>query len=116
MMEVLVLEYGIEIVVLALVAIAAVGALKSLLHKQLEKIEKPNRKPIYEIASMVVVALLTAGWVFTHGGGTIELYMAKILASYGAMKVIYPLYENFKVRDLVQLIFKLLKERKEEVE
>lgn len=111
-MEALVLEYGIEIVVLALVSIAVVGALKSLLRKQLEKIEKPNRKPIYEIASMVVVALLTVGWVFTHGGGSFELYMSKILASYGAMKVMYPLYENFKIRDLLHLILELLKEHK----
>lgn len=115
-MEVLVLEYGIEIVVLALAAIAVVGALKSLLHKQLEKIEKANRKPIYEITSIVVVVVLTVVWLLINGGGSIELYMTKILASYGAMKVIYPLYENFKVRDLVQLIFKLLKERKEEGE
>lgn len=113
-METLVLEYSIEIVLLALVSIAVVGALKSLLHKQLEKIEKANRKPIYEIASMVVVALLTVGWVITHGGGSIELYMSKILASYGAMKVMYPLYENFKVRDLVQLIGKLIREHKGE--
>lgn len=113
-MEALVLEYGIEIVLLALVSIAVVGALKSLLHKQLEKIEKANRKPIYEIASMIVVALLTVVWLLISGGGSIELYMTKILASYGAMKVMYPLYENFKIRDLVQLIFKLLKEYKGE--
>lgn len=113
-MEALVLEYGIEIVVLALVSIAVVGALKSLFRKQLEKIEKSNRKPIYEIASMIVVALLTVVWILVSGGGTVELYMSKILASYGAMKVMYPLYENFKIRDLVQLIFKLLKEHKGE--
>lgn len=113
-MEVLVLEYGIEIVVIALVAIMIVGLLKSLLHKQLEKIEKANRKPIYEITSMIVVAVLAVVWILISGGGTIETYIAKLLASYGAMKVMYPLYENFKIRDLVQLIFKLLKERKEE--
>lgn len=111
-MEVLVLEYGIEIVVIALVAIMIVGLFKSLLHKQLEKIEKTNRKPIYEITSMVVVLLLAVVWILISGGGTIELYIAKILASYGAMKVMYPLYENFKIRDLVQLIGKLLKEHK----
>lgn len=114
MMEALVLEYGIEIVILALVSIAVVGALKSLLRKQLEKIEKSNRKPIYEIASMVVVVLLTVGWILINGGGSIELYMAKILAAYGAMKVMYPLYENFKIRDLVHLIFELLKEHRGE--
>lgn len=113
-MEVLVLEYGIEIVVLALVAIAVVGALKSLFHEQLEKIEKANRKPIYEITSMIVVVVLAVGWILISGGGTVELYMSKILASYGAMKVMYPLYENFKIRDLVQLIFELLKEHKGE--
>ncbi len=111
-MEVLVLEYGVEIVVIALVAIMIVGLFKSLLHNQLEKIEKANRKPIYEITSMIVVVILAIVWILIGGGGTIELYAAKILASYGAMKVMYPLYENFKIRDLVQLIFKLLKEHK----
>lgn len=113
-MEVLVLEYGIEIVVIALVAIMMVGLLKSLLRKQLEKIEKANRKPIYEITSMIIVVVLTVVWVLISGGRTIELYIAKILASYGAMKVMYPLYENFKVRDLVQLIGKLIREHKGE--
>ena len=37
--------------------------------------------------------------------------MTKILASYGGMKVMYPLYENFKLRDLLQLIAKMIKEK-----
>lgn len=111
-MEVLVLEYGIEIILLALASIMLVGVMKLLFKKQLEKIEKANRKPVYEITSMIIVVVLAVVWILISGGGTIELYTAKILASYGAMKVMYPLYENFKIRDLVQLIFKLLKERK----
>lgn len=112
-MEVLVLEYGIEIVVIALMSIIIVGLFKSLFRSQLEKIEKANRKPIYEIASMIAVVLLTVVWILIRGGGSIELYATKILAAYGAMKVMYPLYENFKIRDLVHLIFELLKEYKE---
>ena len=113
-MEVLVLEYGIEIVVLALMSIALVGALKALFKDQLEKIEKANRKPVYEVTSIVIVAILTSVWVLVGGGGGVEVFVGKILASYGAMKVIYPLYENFKVRDLLQLIVKLIREHKEE--
>lgn len=111
-MDVLVLEYGLEVVIIALVSIMIVGLFKALLRKQLEKIEKSNRKPIYEIASMIVVVALTVVWILIEGGGSIELYATKILASYGAMKVMYPLYENFKIRDLVHLLFELLKEYK----
>ena len=111
---VLVLEYGIEVVVLAMVSILLVGILKVLFKGQLEKIEKTNRKPIYEIASILIVSLLSVIWILISEGAGLEIYATKILASYGAMKVMYPLYENFKIRDLVQLIGKLLKEHKEE--
>ena len=107
----LVLEYGVEVVLISLITIMLVGVVKIAFKKQLEKIEKANRKPIYEITSMIVVVVLAVVWTLISGGGAFELYMTKILASYGGMKVMYPLYENFKIRDLVQLIGKLIKEK-----
>lgn len=112
-MEVLVLEYGIEVVILAVVSILLVGLMKVLFKGQLEKIEKTNRKPLYEVASILIVTLLSVVWILISGGAGFEMYVAKILASYGAMKVMYPLYENFKIRDLVQMLGKLLKEHKD---
>lgn len=107
----LVLEYGVEVVLISLITILLVGVVKIAFKKQLDKVAKENRKVIYEVASIVIVVLLTVGWVAISGGGAFELYMTKILASYGGMKVMYPLYENFKIRDLVQLIGKLIKEK-----
>lgn len=107
----LVLEYGVEVVLISLITILLVGVVKIAFKKQLDKVAKANRKVIYEVASIVIVVLLTVGWVAISGGGAFELYMTKILASYGGMKVMYPLYENFKIRDLVQLIGKLIKEK-----
>ena len=107
----LVLEYGVEVVLIALITILLVGVVKIAFKKQLDKVAKENRKVIYEVASIVIVVLLTVVWVAISGGGAFELYMTKILASYGGMKVMYPLYENFKIRDLVQLIGKLIKEK-----
>ena len=107
----LVLEYGVEIVLIALITILLVGVIKIAFKKQLDKVAKANHKVIYEVASIVIVVLLTVGWVAIMGGGAFELYMTKILASYGGMKVMYPLYENFKLRDLLQLIAKMIKEK-----
>ena len=107
----LVLEYGVEVVLISLITIMLVGVVKIAFKKQLDKVAKENRKVIYEIVSIIIVVLLTVGWVVIKGGGAFELYMTKILASYGGMKVMYPLYENFKIRDLVQLIGKLIKEK-----
>jgi hypothetical protein len=107
----LVLEYGVEVVLISLITILLVGVVKIAFKKQLDKVAKANRKVIYEVASIVIVVLLTVGWVAISGGGAFELYMTKILASYGGMKVMYPLYENFKIRDLLQLIGKLIKEK-----
>ena len=111
-MEVLVLEYGFEVVLIALLAILIVGVAKIIFKDKLEKISKTNRKAVYEITSMVVVCILTVGWILISGGAEATVYVAKLLASYGAMKVMYPLYENFRIRDLVQLIGKLLKEHR----
>lgn len=107
----LVLEYGVESVLIALITILLVGVVKIAFKNQLDKVAKENRKVIYEVASIVIVVLLTVGWVAISGGGAFELYMTKILASYGGMKVMYPLYENFKIRDLLQLIVKIIKEK-----
>lgn len=107
----LVLEFGLEVVLIALITIVLVGLGKVAFKKQLDKVEKTNRKVIYEVASIIIVVLLTVAWVLITGGGAFELYMTKILASYGGMKVMYPLYENFKLRDLLQLIGRLIKEK-----
>lgn len=107
----LVLEFGLEVVLIALITIVLVGLGKVAFKKQLDKVEKTNRKVIYEAASIVIVVLLTVAWVLIMGGGAFEVYVAKVVASYGGMKVMYPLYENFKLRDLLQLIGRLIKEK-----
>ena len=107
----LVLEYGVEVVLISLITIMLVGVVKIAFKNQLDKVAKENRKVIYELVSIAIVVLLTVVWVAISGGGAFELYMTKILAAYGGMKVMYPLYENFKIRDLVQLIGKLIKEK-----
>ena len=112
----LVLEYGFEVVLIALLSILLVGVMKVAFKSKLERVDKANRKAIYEIASMLAVVLLTVGWILISGGAASNEYILKIMSAYGAMKVMYPLYENFRVRDLVQLIGKLLKEHKGEEE
>lgn len=110
-LEVLVLEYGFEVVLVSIIAIALVGAMKVAFKKQLDRIDKSNRKAVYEVASIIAVVLLSSAYLVVTGAKDMSIYLSKMMASYGAMKVMYPLYENFKLRDLVQLIGGLLKEK-----
>lgn len=112
-MEVLVLEYGFIVVLAAFLTITLVGLIKVAFKKQLERIEKSNRKVVYEVVSMVIVTVVAVILTSTPLGSEPKDYIATIIASYGAMKVMYPLYENFKIRDLVQLLGKLIKEKTE---
>ncbi len=107
-MDGLVLAYGFEVVLVALLAIFMVGVIKVVFRKHLDKVEKAYRKTIYEITSMVLVVGFSALATLILGGGDINVYLTKGLATYGAMKVMYPIYENFHLRDIVQLIGKLI--------
>ena len=121
-----VVKYGAEVALIAFASIFFVGLFKVLLNKPLSKIEKSNRKPLYETLSIVFAYGFTALWIwakvalFNMPGDpfTWALLAEKGSLSYIAVKVMYPLYENYKLRDLVQLIGKgivsIFKKKKEE--
>lgn len=115
----IVIQYGLEIGCVVVTTILLIGCVKVLFRKGLEKISKPNRKPIYETLSIVLSFGLVAAWLAIKplvGLGEAFDYMAVIKlggASYAAVKVTYPLYENYRIRDLFKAvgntIIKLLK-------
>lgn len=104
-------QYGAEVALIAFASIFMVGVFKLILKKPLEKIEKSNRKPIYEALSIIISFGLTAAWLAVRVAWfhmPVDPFSWKLVGEagvgvYAAMKVMYPLYENFKLRDLLQI-------------
>lgn len=111
----LLIEYGLEAVLISLIAIALVGVVKIVFKSKLEGMNKSNRKIIYEVVSTIAVFGLVAVWMLISKADFKE-YTAVAGATYVTMKVMYPLYENYRLRDLVQLIGKILLEPKDKGE
>jgi len=112
-------EYGFTLTVLALAIILLVGLFKIVAKKLLDKIEKENRKPIYELLTMILVILLTVLWIAIEpqiSGGAMVWgeFLPRALALYSVVKVMYPVYENFKLRDLVHLLGDAVRNKIEE--
>lgn len=112
-------EYGFTLTVLALAIILLIGLFKIVAKKLLDKIEKENRKPIYELLTMILVILLTVLWIAIEpqiSGGAMVWgeFLPRVLALYSVVKVMYPIYENFKLRDLVHLLGDTIRNKIEE--
>lgn len=105
-------QYGLEVALIAFATIFLVGVFKLILNKPLEKIKKADRKPIYETFSIVFAFGLTAAWLAVRVSWfhmPLDPFSWKLVAEagigvYAAVKVMYPLYENYKLRDLLQII------------
>ncbi len=118
-LEGFVVEYGLELTILAFIIIMLIGVLKIAGKKLLDKVTKENRKPIYEATTIVLVILLVVLWIVMessiYGGAMLwKEFLARALALYSLVKVMYPIYENFKLRDLVQLLGKMIISKAEE--
>lgn len=106
------MKYGAEVALIAFASIFLVGVIKLVFKKPFEKIEKANRKPIYEALSIVFAYALTTAWLATRVAWfhmPVDPFSWALVAEKGsivyiAVKVMYPLYENFKLRDFFQLI------------
>nr|DAH56662.1 MAG TPA: hypothetical protein [Caudoviricetes sp.] len=111
-MEELIIRYGAEVSLIAVSAIFLVGCFKLIFKKQFENVEKSSRKTVYETLSIIIAFGLTALWLvieakYLGGAGFTWPMFGKVGASaYGATKVAYSLYENFKLRDLLHVIGK----------
>lgn len=107
-----ILKYGAEVALIAFASIFLVGVIKLVFKKPLEKIEKANRKPIYEALSIVFAYALTTAWLAVRVAWfhmPVDPFSWALVAEKGsivyvAVKVMYPLYENFKIRDFFHLI------------
>lgn len=108
--ETAILQYGLEIALIAMISIFLVGCFKVVFRKLLDKLDKKKRKPIYETLSIIYTYVLAAGWlaIKVKIGWTPELIWQDFLKlgsiSYAVAKIMYPLYENYLLRDLVRAV------------
>lgn len=125
-------QYGLEITMLAFVTIFIVGIVKISFKDYFTKINKNVKKAIYETVSVVLAYGLTIIWMYAKvnwlgiNGEEFELItsLKSASATLLAVKVMYPVYENFGIRELfkmfgnfvVSLIKKEKEEKKEEIE
>lgn len=94
-------KYGLQVLIIACVTIFLIGILKYF--EVFRKIEKSNRKPIYLILTYAFAFGLTAGY---YGVYNLDFanYPAYALMVATATSLIYPLYENLKLRDLLAVL------------
>lgn len=105
-------QYGIEIAGLAFATIFMVGVIKLMFKKPLEKVDKNGRKAMYEVISMILVYGLTALWIYARVAWfhisdvafDMDLVIKTAGTAYVVVKVMYPLYENLGLRQLLRIL------------
>lgn len=97
----IVTKYGISALIIACITIFLIGILKYF--NVFGKVPKDNRKPIYYVLNYVFVFAITAAYY-----GIFKLnfndYVAYAFVVASAVNLLYPIYENLKLRDLFQII------------
>ena len=105
-------QYGIEITGLAFTTIFMVGVIKLVFKKPLAKVDKNGRKAIYEVTSMILMYGLTALWIYARvawfhisdAAFDMNLVIKTAGTAYVVVKVMYPLYENLGLRQLLRIL------------
>jgi len=108
----IVLTYGLEASCIALVTIILIGIVKLIFKKGLKDAGSAACKSIYESLSIILAYGLSAAWlalaVNVFHIKTIELswqvFLEQGSIAYVVVKVMYPLYENYHIRDLLKLL------------
>ena len=107
----LVTKYGLKAVIIAVAAILMIGLVKVVLKKQLQGLGKEKCKALYEALSIAIVALsIVLYHVVAELFGYMEVTFdwkvmaGEAMASWAVVKILYPLYENFGIRKLLQTI------------
>lgn len=107
--------YGLDVILIALLSIFLVGCVKVVFRKSFEKMGKGGAKAVYETLSITFALALSALWILCrHYLGlpqetfTADLFMKRSSLVYASVKIMYPLYENYHLRDLVRMIGRLV--------
>lgn len=110
--EAFMIEYGIQAAVIALISIVVVGIVKLVFKKKLEQLGAAKCKAVYQLTLTFAVYAATAIWI-RLGGHTIALveWLKEGTVAYAASQVMYPVYENYHLRDFVEMGVELLKKK-----
>lgn len=105
-------QYGAEVALLAFATIFIVGVLKVIFKKGFASMNSNVKKAIYETVSVVFAYGLTTLWMYAKvawfGMSAVpfdwSLTLKAASATLLAVKVMYPVYENYGIRALVRLL------------
>lgn len=110
--------YGLQPTCIAVAVILLIGVIKLVFKKKLEALGSAKTKSIYESLSIVFSFGFTAAWlaasVYLFHLQDVELdweeYLITGSTTYIVVKVLYPLYENYHVRDFLSMVGKAILE------
>lgn len=97
----LVTKYGVSVLVIACLTILFIGILKYF--NVFSKVEKDNRKPIYFVLNYAFVFAASAIYYAIFKLSFAD-YVAYAFVVGSVVNLLYPLYENLKIRDLFTII------------
>ena len=105
-------EYGIQAAVIALISIVVVGIVKLVFKKKLEALGAEKCKVVYQLTVTFVAYAATAIWICL-GGHQIDPveWLREGTLAYAASQVMYPVYENYHLRDFVEMGLEFLKKK-----
>lgn len=94
-------KYGLPVVLIACITILLIGILKYF--DVFKKVSKDSRKPIYYALTYVIVFGLVALY-YSICNIPFTDYIAYSIVAGTAVNLLYPLYENLKIRDLLAIV------------
>ena len=105
-------EYGIQAAVVALISICVVGVVKIVFKKKLEALGAKKCKAVYQLTVTFVVYAATAIWICLSGYPIDPAqWLREGTVAYAASQVMYPVYENYQLRDFVKMGVEFLKKK-----
>ena len=113
--------YGLEIILIALATVIMVGAVKIIFKKKLDTVNKTGRKTIYEVLSLLFTLIATVGWLLlkqyvfnlTTTPMTLESTLKVAVTVSIAVKVMYPIYENYGLKALMRAVISAILSKKD---
>lgn len=97
----IIVNYGLPVLAIACITILLIGILKYF--DVFKKVPKDNRKPIYYVLTYIFVFALVAAYYLMTKQSFAD-YIAYSIGAGTVVNLLYPLYENLKIRELFAVI------------
>lgn len=107
--------FGLDVILVGMVAIALVGFIRIILKPLFNRLGRKTSKTVYEALSVAFAFMLTAIWlvvtkqvVVPFEDNVMDIYLSRTALVYASIKVMYPLYENLHFREIVRGLGKVI--------